>query len=171
MKQLSEITDREALNYILASKTLSRRFDEYINECEMDYITEKLDCFPSGCMDYCIGVYDRNYIRVKDASDFLDGVQKCAKSFGCTERLDALIKQCYALKYKNLFAYMVGKLAKVFFEDEIKQTIDYLEECGYAIYCGDAKNCLIDHAECFVDCHCDNVYINDDNELIEIVKL
>jgi hypothetical protein len=66
---------------------------------------------------------------------------------------------------------MVGKLAKVFFEEEIKPTIDYLEECSYAIYCKDAKNCLIDHVECFVDCHCDNVYVNDDNELIEIVRL
>jgi hypothetical protein len=171
MKQLSEFTDREALKYPLASKTLSRRFDEYITECEMDYIAEKLDCFPSGCTDYNIGVYDRNYIKVKDASDFLDGVQRCAKHFGCTERLEALINQCNALKYKNLFAYMVGKLAKVFFEEEIKQTIEYLEECSYAIHCEDAKNCLIDHVECFVDCRCDNVYIDDNNELIEIVKL
>ena len=115
MKRLNELTDSEALNYFLASKTLSRRFYEYIYECEMDYITEKLACFPSGCMDYCIGVYERNYIWVKGASDFLDGVQKCAKYFGCTERLDALIKQGYALKYKNMFDYMVDKLAKVFF--------------------------------------------------------
>lgn len=171
MERLQDLNNDKALNYILASKTLSRRFDEYINDCEMDYIDDKLSCFPSGCMDYSIGAYDRNYIKVKDASDFLDGVQRCVKNFGCTERLDALIKQCYALKYKNLFAYMVGKLSRVFFEEEIKPTIDYIEECGYAIYCSDAKDCLTNHVECFVDCHCDNVYIDDNNELIETVKL
>lgn len=171
MIKLCDINDDIALRKILSSPKLSRRFDEYINDCEMDYIDDKLSCFPSGCMDYCIGAYDRNYIKVKDASDFLDGVQKCVKNFVCTERLDALIKQCYALKYKNSFAYMVGKLSRVFFEEEIKPTIDYIEECGYAIYCSDAKDCLTNHVECFVDCHCDNVYVDDNNELIEIVKL
>jgi hypothetical protein len=66
---------------------------------------------------------------------------------------------------------MVGKLAKVFFEEEIKQSIDYLEECSYAIHCGDAEDCLIDRVECFVYCQCENVSINDNNELIEIVRL
>lgn len=171
MKQFKELSDQESLLYILASKTLSRRFNDYIYECEMDYITEKLACFPSGCMDYCIGLCVRNYIKVKDASDFLDGVQKCSKNHGCTERLDALIRQCYALKYKNLFAYMVGKLSKVFFDEEIRPTIGFLEQSSYAIHSKDANDSLLDFVELFVDCYCDNVFIDDNNELIEIVRL
>lgn len=171
MIKLCEINDDIALRKVLSSSKLSERFSNYIYDCEMDYISDKIDCFPSNSITYYISAYEPSYIKVIDASDFLDGVQKSAKYFGCSERLDALIKQCYALKYKNLFAYMVNKLAKMYFDEEIKPTLDFVERCSYAIHCKDADDCLIDYIECFVDCHCDNVYINEDNELIEIVKL
>lgn len=169
--KLCEINDDIALRKVLSSSKLSERFYEYIYNCEMDYVSDKLDCFPSNSITYCIGAYEPSYIKVIDASDFLDGVLKCAKCFDCSERLDALIKQCYALKYKNLFAYMVNKLAKMYFDEEIKPTIDFIERCSYAIHCKDVDDCLIDYIECFVDCCCDNVYVNEDNELIEMVKL
>lgn len=171
MRKINEFSTRDALHYILSSKVLSRRFDEYIYEGEMDYITDKLSCFPSGSIDYCVGVYEPSSIKVCNASDFLDGVLKCTGSFGCTEKLNALINQCYALKYKNLFAFMVNKLAKMFFDEEIKPTIDFLEQCSYAIHSKDANDNLLAFVELFVDCHCDNVFIDDNNELIEMVKL
>lgn len=171
MKRLNEFTNSEVLSIILANKSLARMFEEYIYEGEMDYIQDKLNCFPRNCMDYCISTYDYNYMKVKDSSAYLDGVQKCVRCFGCTERLDSLMKHCYALKHSNLFDYMVSKLAEVFYQEEIKGTMDYLEECSYAIYCRDTKDYLIDCVECFVDCRCDNAYVNDDNKLIQFVSL
>lgn len=171
MKRFQELNTREALNYILASKTLSNRFDEYIYNTEMDYIGDKLSCFSRSGADWCISTCEPSYFRVRNARECLDGIQKSISSYGATEKLTRLANTCAKLEGSNLFEHFVKRVASLYYKQEIESLTEWIAHCGHLIYCQEAHEDLVDYVECFLYCQCDNVFINENNELIEIVQL
>lgn len=166
MKKLVSLSDKEILNYVMSSDELRRKFDEYISEGEMNWIGEKTDCFRGGAADWSLGVYSYNYFEVKDCDKFVDGVEQSVSCFGGTEQIEKLIKQCKRLWGTNLYEYMVGKLCDMYYEQELKPIIDWLEKVSGYIYNKEANEDLLDYIDCFADSYLDDIYLNNKNEMV-----
>lgn len=169
MKKLNTYTNEQILNFVFESEKLTSKFDNYIHDCEMDYISEKLNCFETS-IDYSIGVCNHNYLKIVDTYEFLNGVYKSIINFGCSNKLDKLYKQCEKLYNTNLFGYMCDKLALLYYRQEIKPCIDCLEKLSFSIYQKENNADLLDYIDCFAHCFLQNIYINNENEIIEIIK-
>lgn len=170
MKRLNQLTNKEGLSYILQSPKLSDKFETYICRGNLDYIDEKLNCFSS--VEYSITLYGRNYFRVTNPLAFIDDINDCTKKFGCSDKLYRLITHCDKLWGNNLYSYYINKLARLFYLEEIKPILQHLEDIQGAIYDKDSNNEeLIERASHFINCCCDNVYINSTGEMIKIEKL
>lgn len=166
MKKLVSLSNKEILNYVMSSKELRENLDEYISRCEMDWVGEKLACFSYRGADWSIGAYNHNYLRVRDCDEFVASVEKSISYFDCTEQLRKLVKQCKRLWGTNLYDYMVGKLCDMYYEQELKPIVEWMEKCSYYIYNEDANDDLLDYIDCFADSYLDDIYLNDKNEMV-----
>ena len=166
MKKLVTLSNEEILKYILDSHELSERFEKCICDCEMLYLEDKINCFSSGSINYCYGVYnDNNYFRVADNFKFLNGVQNCINMFGASLVVENKFEQCKKLVDSNLFDYHIKELGRLFFKKEILEDIEYLEDISYKITNKEYDNqLLIDRVEDFTD-EIEDVYINSENKL------
>ena len=167
MRALNSLPNDELLKAIYSSEELSEMLDEYIQETEMGWLNDKLDCFKS-CVDCSIGFYNRNYFRVEDYNWFLEGVYKSIRSFGATEKLEKLYYQCEKLRGTNLFEYKINQLAELYFKEELQSIIEHTEDVSYQISCKDMN--LDFDIECFAFNRLEGIYINDEGELLSIKK-
>ena len=172
MKKLVTLSNKEILKFILDSHELSERFEKRICDCEMLYLEDKINCFSSGSINYCYGVYnDNNYFRVADNFKFLNGVQNCINNFGASLKVENKFEQCKKLVESNLFEYHIKELARLFFREEILKDIEYLEDISYKITNKEYDNqLLIDRVEDFID-YIEDVYVNSENKLCTIKYL
>lgn len=168
MKRITTFNEKAILNFIFSSKKLSEKLKDYIYNTEFDYINEKLDCFDG--VDYSIGLYNRNYLTIKNSQKFINGVSESIYKFGCSNKLDKLYKQCEKLRYTNLFEYMCKKLCAVYYKEEIETICNDVERLLGDIDNNKFSPILLDYVEYFADCYLQNIYINNDSEIIEIVK-
>jgi len=175
MKYLNELETAEAVSVIVNNQTLAEKFYQRIYEGEMDlYLSDKLDCFKNGCVDYEIGVYNRNYFRIKRDDwgchyDFLTGVEECIRCFCSSERVEKLAKQCRRLTQSNLFMHKVKQLCEMFYEDELKPIVEFVEECSMAIQSKDTTDTnLFDYVDLFVENYGEDYYIEDDGRVFRV---
>lgn len=168
--RFKEMESEQALRIILQSDTLRRKFDEYIMDVEMDYITDKLNCFDRSCADWEFGFYNQNHLRVRNEnySDFLAGIRKSASMYGLSEKLYKLLSQTEKLNGTNLFAYHVEKVCKRFFEEEIEDVREYVEDVSFAMYCKDIDKFYElgadSYLECFTDWYLDDYYYDEEEQ-------
>lgn len=166
MKKLVSLSNKEILNYVMSSKELREKFDKYISDCEMSWIGEKTDCFRGNAANWSLGVFSYNYFEVNNCDKFVDGVEQSLSCFGGTEQLEKLLKQCKRLWGTNLYEYMVGKLCDMYYEQELKPIIDWLEKASMYIYDEEANNDLLSYLDCFADCCLRDIWINDKNQMV-----
>lgn len=160
MKSLKTYETKEALALVLGHRELRDKFQNYVWECEHDYMSDKLSCFERGAIDYEFGTCYPSWIHVRNDWDALLGVEKSVNYFGATTKVERLARQTRRLYGSNLFSYMVEKLVQTWFEAEILEVIKYVEDVGYALYCEDAEEVeklAWSHFECFIE----NGYLDD----------
>lgn len=175
MKFLNELTTSQVVSIVLGNKTLAEKFYDRIYESEMDmYLNEKLDCFENGCVNYEIGVYCPCHFSIKRDDwgchyDFLVGVENCIKNFCSSERVERLARQCRKLTQSNLFMSKVKKLCELFYEDEIKPIVEFVEECSYSIHNQDVTDTnLYDYIDLFVENYGEDYYVEDDGRVFKV---
>lgn len=151
MKKFSDMGIGEVINVINDSKELRDMLDKYIQETECDWLGDMLRCFDQRAVDYSIGFFDSNYFTVKDSDSFLDGVRKSYKDYGLTTKAEKLLKRCEKLQGTNLFGYWCNQLAEMYYEDELKSMVDYVEDASYELYKGSVGEKSREYVECFVD--------------------
>ena len=151
MKKFSDMEIDEVINVINASKTLRDMLDIYIQETESDWLGELLSCFNRQTVDYSIGFFNSNYFTVKDSDLFLDGVRKSHEKYGLTIKAEKLLKLCEKLQGTNLFDYWCDQLAEMYYEDELKSMVDYVEDASFELYQGTVCKKSREYVECFVD--------------------
>lgn len=163
MKYLKDMGRKEALSVILSKQTLSDLLKNRIISGEIDFfMDDKLRCFEHGSTDYEIGIFNLNYMYVKDDWKFLEGVKKSVKSYGGSEKLEKLLAQCEKLYGTNLFSYMVNNLCDLYFNEEIKPIVDYVEKCDMAIYNKDVDcELLDDYLDIMIEDYGEDYYIED----------
>ena len=113
-KYLKDIEDsKELLSVILSKEKLSEMLYNRIYSWEMDFsLDDKLRCFEISTIAYEIGVYNRNYFRLRNddyetCDDFLCGVEKSISYYDGSDKLKALAGQCRKLMHTNLFCHKV----------------------------------------------------------------
>lgn len=151
MKKFSDMGIYEVINVINDSKELCYMLDRYIQESESDWLGELLCCFDRQAVDYSIGFFNDNYFTVKDSDLFLDGVRKSHEKYGLTTKAEKLLKRCEKLQGTNLFDYWCDQLAEMYYKDELKSMVDYVEDASYELYQGSVGEKSREYVECFVD--------------------
>ena len=151
MKKFSDMKINDVINVINDSKELRNMLDEYIQETEIDWLGELLRCFDRRAIDYSIGFFDSNYFTVKDSDLFLDGVRKSHENYGLTIKAEKLLKRCEKLQGTNLFDYWCDQLAEMYYKDELKSMVDYVEDASFELYQGTVGEKSREYVDCFVD--------------------
>ena len=151
MKKFSDMKINDVINVINDSKELRNMLDEYIQETEIDWLGELLRCFDRRAIDYSICFFDSNYFTVKDSDLFLDGVRKSHEKYGLTTKAEKLLKRCEKLQGTNLFDYWCVQLAEMYYKDELKSMVDYVEDASFELYQGFVGEKSREYVDCFVD--------------------
>ena len=151
MKKFSGMEIDDVINVINDSETLRDMLDRYIQETESDWLGDLLRCFDPQAVDYSIGFFDSNYFTVKDSDLFLDGVRKSHENYGLTTKAEKLLKRCEKLQGANLFDYWCDQLAEMYYNDELKSMVDYVEDASYELYRGSVGEKSREYVDCFVD--------------------
>lgn len=165
MKKLLSFQDEYILKKVLNSDELRQKFDDCISDNALSYIDEKLSCFKGECIEYEIGFCCYNYLKVKNAIEFLIGVRKSIDYFGSTERLEKQCSLCEKLENSNLFNYHIKKLCDMYYEEELKPEIDYASELSYAIYNKDEKNKELQFQLEIFEWALDGIYVDNQDRL------
>lgn len=173
MKKLNTLEPKQILSVILDSETLREKFENNIIDSEMSWLSDKIDCFERGAIDYCFGVACHCYFNVCDNLGCLNGISESIKNFGSSERLAKMLKWSEKLSGTNLFSYSVQKVADLYFSEEFLTPIHYLEEIGYKIYCKDKNSAdLLEYVDNgYIDNIIDGVYINENGDPVKMARL
>ena len=127
--------DDKVLKELVANDTkLRERFDTFIQESEMDWLSEKIDCVRSSLGNYSYGFYNPNFMHVQDYDGFVDGVSESIKCFGSTDKLAKLVEHCDRLRGTNLFEYYAKQVQEVYEKEELQSICDYIEDACYELY-------------------------------------
>lgn len=171
MKRFNELTQEQLTQIVNRSKNLREELDSYIQDCEMCWLSEKLACIKSSLSAWSIGFYNQNYIKVRNWSMFVDGVEKSTKSYGCSDKLEKLLLRCNKLRGSNLFEYYARQLKRLFWEEELKTIIDYVEAASYELYQGSVGEKCKSYLECFFNAYTDYLYDEETNTYYKPTKL
>ena len=151
MKKFSDMEIDEVIDVINDSEELRDMLDQYIQKTESDWLGELLVCFDQRAIDYSIGFFNSNYFTVKDSDLFLDGVRKYHENYGLTTKAEKLLKRCEKLQGTNLFDYWCNQLAEMYYKDELKSMVDYVEDASFELYQGFVGKKSREYVDCFVD--------------------
>lgn len=165
--RIYELDRAKALAVVVGTETLREKFDSYVWESENDHIQDKLSCFEDGVIDYEYGVCSYSHVEMKDTWGTLRGIEESIKSFGATTKVEKLARQARRLAYSNLFEWTVEKLLNAWFESEVLDAIEYVEDVGYSLYCEDADKVdelAGDYFDCFLDNGCLDNYDYDEDD-------
>ena len=171
MKKFTEMNLQEIEQIVNRSKELRDQLESYIQECEMDFISDKLFPVKNSLSDWSIGFWDQNYINVKDYHDFVAGVRSSVKSFGCSDRLEKLLSQCEKLEGTNLFFHQVRLLKTMWLEDEIQSICKYVEDAGFELYLGKVGEKSRDYLEGFIMIYENYLYDEETETIYKPTKL
>lgn len=170
MKKLMNLSNAEILHYVMGSERLREKFDNYIYESEMEWVSEKLSVFnkyKGALRDYSIGAYCQDYLCMGDPYAVLYAIEDSRDYFGASERVMKKIAMCDKLRGTNLFEHHVRHLLDLYYEDELRPIIKNIEDCSYDIYRGVESIFLLDYVEMFIG-YIDDIYINSDGELVRL---
>lgn len=161
MKRFSELNYAQQFEVIASIQELSEKFEQRAYESEIEFYTMgKINGL--NCVDYSIGVCNRNYLCIKnnrytgeveksDANAFLCSLENVVKMYGCSQRCEKQIAKCNKLYDSNLFVYECKRLCEMYFEDDILPEIEWVEKFGYNLYCKNFESELTDVLIQFLD--------------------
>lgn len=168
MKALTNLEGKELLAKIYESEKLAQKLDDYIQECEQDYIGDICREL-QGC-HYSIGFYDKNYMKVIDEKEFVYSVENAVKRYGMTEKIEKLVNTAKKLMGNNLFEYQVKLLCEEVL-NHLNEYCKYVENVCYKIYIKEIDDMVLQYLECFADSCLDGMFINSQNEIVKIEKM
>ncbi len=183
MKKIIDLDLQSFGQIVSKNEELKDRFEQYIYECEIeDYVGNKIACFENRCVNYEYGVYCDCYLNVSKGDgirsfeddhifDTLEGMKKSASIYGCSDRLQKMLNHTDKLQYSNLFDWYVKKCLEIFFQEEVMESVNWVEDMNYKLYCGVMPDDLESHLECFQPQCGDYFYDEGTNEVFQWRKV
>ena len=132
--KLNELSIEKLFEVVSKSQTLRQSFDEYVWECEWDYISDKLEIMKPAISNYEIGICNHNFIRVSNYEKFVESARECEEMYGLSTDCEKLLSHCEKLSDTNLFEYHAKRFAEMWFESEIQSVVKWCEDMSYKIY-------------------------------------
>jgi hypothetical protein len=167
--KLNDLSSKKLFEVVSASQTLRNSFDEYVWECEWDYISDKLTAMKSAIKNYEIGMYNHNFITISDYESFVYYARECEKMFGLSTECEKKLSQCEKLMGTNLFYHHAKMLSALWFKEEIQDVVKWCEDVSYAVYSGTYNSDIDDYLSCWAD-NVDYIYNEDDGCVYEPMK-
>ena len=171
MKRFSELSTEQLTNIVNRSKKLRDELDEYIQDSEMHWISEKLSCVRDSLSNWSVGFYNQNFLRVRDYESFVTGIEKSIKAYGASEKLEKKFHQVQKLLHTNLFEHTAEQLKELWLEEELESICKYVEDCSYELYCGKVGEKCESYIECFFDAYQDYLYDEETETFYKPTKL
>lgn len=168
--RLKELSNEDILKRILDSDTLREKFDNYIQESEMNYINDILKHFNAKCAEWSIGPYNQNYFKCWDAYEFVFQAREMVDMYGASDKTLRILFQVEKLRDTNLFEHYANKLASCI-EADLCEYCKGIEDMSYDIYCRKMTPGLLDFCEGFAEYVLDDVMIDEDDRLYHVVYL
>lgn len=169
--KLKDLTNEEILSHILNSDELRTRFDDAVQESEMNYVNDIIGCFNRRCARWSIGPYNHNYFECTDASEFVYCAREMVDMYGASRKTLKVIAHAEKLRGTNLFEYYADKLADCI-EADLCEICRGIEDISYDIYCRKETDVLLDYIDCFAEWLFDDVIVDeDDDTMYKIVYL
>lgn len=170
MKKFVNLSINKQTAIIINNDKLRKMFLDYIAATGNDYILDICNML-RGC-DYAIGFYNRNYIYVRDALEFMEAADNIIQNFGGSEAMTRIYSTCEKLwnVNSNLFRHTVDKLAGAIL-DYLNNICEYVEHLQYKIDKGNNGDDIRDRVECFADFCLRDAYVTDDGRVIRLETL
>ena len=151
MKTINDFTFEQQKQIVSSDAELNRLFAGYVEDSEMSYIMDKLECVKDSLSIYEISPWSYSYYKVKEGHEisFVDSVDDCNDCFGLSTKCEKILNHCKALKYTNLFRFYFNQLVETFWDEEIQYTLNWVSENAYNL--DDEKAYLDDIFECFIE--------------------
>lgn len=127
MKTINDFTFEQQKQIVANDNELLGKFEYFLQDNEMYWVSEKLDCIKKSLSNWEIGFYSPCFIRVKNWFDFVDGVEESCKNYGLSEKCEKLLNRCKNLRYSNLFEYYAEKLKDLYLDEELKAPLEWIE--------------------------------------------
>ena len=166
---LKELSNEKLFEVVSKNETLRRSFDDYVWECELDYISEKLKVVKPALSNWEVGLCNPNFMHVKDYKSFIYYARECTKIYGLSDRGEKYLAQCEKLEGTNLFEYHAKQFAEIWFNDEIQDVVKYVEDLSYKVYCGKDTKESYDYLECWAE-NVDYIYDEEDGSVYEPMR-
>lgn len=139
--QILSLPTKQFLAVCYSDSRYMDAIDETITEFAEADFNELICDYLEGC-NYSIGLYNHNYITVKDTTAFFDGMANKVEHIATSDKVIKAYNHAKALKEadSNLFGYTVENELKDAIMDEVIQIAKYYEDMQYRIYCKDTEN-------------------------------
>ena len=166
---LKNLSNEKLFEVVSKNETLRRSFDDFVWEHELDYISDKLAVVKTALTTWEIGLCNPNFIRVKDYGLFVYYARECEKIFGLSEKAERCLALCEKLEDTNLFKYHAKRFAKMWFDEEIQDTVKWVENLSYDVSCGKNPENAYDYLECWKD-FVDYIFDEETEEVFEPMR-
>ena len=147
--KFKDLDNKVLKELVVNDEHLRQKFDNFIQECELDYLGDKIACVSDSLYNWSYGFFSTNYMIVRDYCEFVDGVKKCILHFGGSQHLTKLVEHCDKLRGTNLFEYFAKKMQAVFEQEELQDLCNYVEDVSYELYNKEIGEKCEDYFEAF----------------------
>lgn len=168
MKKLLSYDYSFIISKVYESDELKRKFIAFVGESELDFIGDILSDI-DGC-EYEFNIFNNNWLFVTNPLDFFNTIKDTIDSFNGSEDMVKDWKRASKLINSNLFASKVDQLGKSVYE-WINELCDHIESIINKIENNTIDGETLMYLETYGDNFLDNIYLNEQNELLKIEKL
>lgn len=164
--ELKELSMEDCLKAIYTSKKFTGDLDDFVYAEVESVLCEYLRGFSWSCVDYSFGIYNQNYLHVKDTEMFFEQAG-CMTGYA-DEEVRKQYERCKKMIGYNLFGYEVEQLAKKI-KTMICNELEWYENISYGLHCKEVNDDTKYILETFIDCNGLNGYQIDEHGKISKV--
>ena len=164
--ELKQLSVEDCLKAIYKSKKITSDLDDFVGQEVENVLRDYLGGFTWSCVDFSFGIYNQNYLRVKDTQMFFEQAERMTGY--ADEEVRKQYEKCKKMFGYNLFGYEVLQLAEKI-KTMICNELEWYENISYGLHCKEVNDDTKYILETFIDCNCLDGYQIDENGKISEV--
>lgn len=147
--ELKSLSVENCLKAVYTSKKIVDDLNNFLCAEVESVLCEYLDGYSYSCVDYSFGIYNQNYLNVKDAEMFFEQSERMTGY--ADEEVRKQYEKCKKMVGYNLFGYEVWQLA-LKIKTMICNELEWYESISYGLYCKEVNDDTKYILETYIDC-------------------